>query len=82
MSSNQNVLYPDVIEINDSEVIYHKGYVFGYTTTMIKRSDVASVSFRGGVFFVDIVIASKGGEWITARGFSKTNAKEISRILI
>lgn len=34
-----------------------------------------------GLFFADIIVSSKGGEWIRARGFSKSKAKEILRIL-
>lgn len=82
ISSNDNALYPDMVEIDDYKVVYYKGYVFGYTTTVINRSDIASVSLNSGIFFADVVIASKGGKWIKARGFSKYVAKEILRILM
>lgn len=80
-SSDSNVLYPDILEIDDNRVIYYKGYVLGYTTIVIARHNIASVSLSSGLFFADVIITSKGGEWIRARGFSKSKAKEILRIL-
>lgn len=82
ISSDSNVLYPDILDIDAYKVVYYKGYVLGYKTIVILRQNIASVSLSGGVFFADVVIASKGGEIIRARGFSRTNAKEILRNLI
>lgn len=81
ISSDQNALYPDMLEIDDNNIIYYKGYVIGYKSIIIARSNVASISVSSGLFFVDVIISSKGGEWIRARGFSKSKAKEIVRIL-
>lgn len=81
VSSDQNALYPDMLEIDDYNVIYYKSYVLGYTTIIIARHNVASVSLSSGLFFADVIVSSKGGEWIRARGFSKSKAKEILRIL-
>lgn len=77
VSSDNNVLYPDILEIDDKHVIYHKGYVLGYKTIVILANNIASVSASFGLFFADIIVASKGGEWIRARGFNKSKAKEI-----
>ena len=77
VSSDQNALYPEMLEIDDYNVIYYKGYVLGYTTIVIARHNVASVSLSSGLFFADVIVSSKGGEWIRARGFSKSKAKEI-----
>lgn len=81
VSSDQNALYPDIIEINDYNIIYYKGYVLGYNTIIISRKNIASVSLSSGLFFADVIVSSKGGEWIKARGFSKSKAKEILNIL-
>lgn len=81
ISSNQNTLYPDILEINDYNIIYYKGYVLGYNTIIISRRNIASVSLSSGLFFADVIVSSNGGEWIKARGFSKSNAKEILNIL-
>lgn len=76
-SGDSNVLYPDTLEIDDDHVVYHKGYVFGYKTMVIPARNIASVSASSGLFFADIIVASKGGEWIKARGFNKSKAKDI-----
>lgn len=76
-SEDSNVLYPDILEISGNQVIYHKGHVFGYKTIAIHANNIASVSASSGLFFVDIIVASKGGEWIRARGFNKSKAKDI-----
>ena len=80
-SSEGNTLYPDMLEIDDDNVIFYKGYIVGYTTIIIPIYNIASVSLNSGWFFADVVISSKGGEWIKACGFSKSKAKEIIRIL-
>ena len=82
VSSDSNVLYPDILEIDPDKVVYYKGYVFGYRTIVILRENIASVSASSGIFFADVIIASKGGETIRARGFSRANVKEILRNLI
>lgn len=80
-SNDSNVLYPDILEIDDNQIIYHKGYVFGYKTIIIHANNIASVSISSGLFFVDIIVASKGGEWIKAQGFNKSKAKNIVKII-
>ena len=70
-----------MIEIDNYNVVYYKGNVLGYKTIVIARRNIASVSLSGGLFFADVLISSNGGECIVARGFSKSKAKEILRIL-
>jgi hypothetical protein len=81
ISSNGNTLFPDRIEIDAANVTYYKGYVFGYQSTVIARSNIASVSIGTGVFFADVIIASKGGQRIVAGGFKKSEAKQIVILL-
>ena len=45
VSSNQNVLFPDILEIGNTTVSYYKGYVFGYKTTVIARQNIARFVF-------------------------------------
>lgn len=81
MSSDNNVLYPDMIQINNDVVIYNKYKVFGYKTVYIPRNTIASVSTNVGLFFADIVICSYGGSRIVACGFSKSDAAMIVEML-
>jgi hypothetical protein len=80
--SSDNTLYPDRIEIDDTNVTYYKGYVFGYQSTVIARSNVASVSVGSGIFFADVVIESNGGKRVVASGFRKTDARTIMGLLL
>lgn len=81
VSSENNVLYPDMLEIGDDSIVYYKGYVLGYKTVIIERANVSSVSLRSGLFFSDVVISSKGGEQIVACGFSNTTARKIISLI-
>ncbi|MDR0537643.1 MAG: hypothetical protein LBH04_06345 [Tannerellaceae bacterium] len=76
-----NQLHPCRIEIDAVNVIYSKGYIFGYKSTAIVRSNIASVSIGTGIFFADVVIESSGGGRITASGFKKADARTIAGLL-
>ena len=76
-SSDNNILYPDILEIDDNRVIFYKGYVFGYKTIVINAVNIASVSARTGLFFADIIVSSKGCEHIKACGFKNSKVEEI-----
>ena len=81
ISSNNNTLFPDRIEIDEHNIIYYKGYVFGYQSTVIAHNNVASVSVGAGIFFADVIICSNGGQRIVASGFTKSVAREIVELL-
>ena len=59
VSSDQNALYPDMLEIDDYNVIYYKGYVLGYTTIVIARHNVASVSLSSAYFSPMLLFLAK-----------------------
>lgn len=80
--SENNALFPDKIEINADHVVYYKGAIIGYKTTVINRKNIASVRVRKGLLFADIVIESTGGGTIVAKGFTRDDAKEIVRLLM
>ncbi|MDR1414932.1 MAG: hypothetical protein LBI96_03890 [Odoribacteraceae bacterium] len=62
-------------------ITYYKGYVLGYKSTIIARSNIASVSIGTGIFFADVIIESYGGNKIVASGFKKREAKEVMNLL-
>lgn len=80
--SESNVLFPDKIEINADHVVYYKGAIIGYKTSVIPRKNIASVRVRKGLLFADIVIESAGGGTIVAKGFTRDDAREIVRLLM
>lgn len=80
--SESNALFPDKIEINADHVAYYKGAIIGYKTSVISRRSIASVRVKNGLLFADIVIESTGGGTIVAKGFTRSDAREIMNLLM
>ena len=81
VSGDGNAVFPDKLIITDEYVIYRKARVIGYKETKIRLSAVGSVSVRQHLLFADIIIESKGGNVIEARGFSRSDARKIANLL-
>lgn len=81
ISSDDNVLYPDVLQIDDKLVVYFKWAVVGYKAKTVRRYNIASVSINAHLLFADIVISTNGNDYIIASGFTKADAKKIVKIL-
>lgn len=81
VSGDGNAVFPDKLIITDEYVIYRKARVIGYKETKIRLSAVGSVSVQQHLLFADIVIESKGGHVINARGFSRGDARAIAELL-
>ncbi len=81
VSGDGNAVFPDKLIITDEFVIYRKARVIGYKETKIRLSAVGSVSVRQHLLFADIIIESKGGNMIEARGFSRSDARKIANLL-
>ncbi|MDD6868519.1 MAG: PH domain-containing protein [bacterium] len=81
VSGDGNAVFPDKLIITYEYVIYRKSRVIGYKETKIRLSAVGSVSVRQHLLFADIIIESKGGNMIEARGFSRSDARRIANLL-
>ena len=81
ISSDDNVLYPDVLQIDKTMVVYCKWAVIGYQAKTIRRRNIASVSIRVRLFFADIIISTTGDDYVIARGFTRSDANKIIKIL-
>lgn len=81
ISSDDNVLYPDVLAIDSINVTFYKGNPLGYETIIIPRRFIGGVYLNSGIFFADVIISSSCHTTITASGFKKSIAKEIVNIL-
>ena len=81
VSGDGNAVFPDKLIITYEYVIYRKSRVIGYKETKIRLSAVGSVSVRQHLLFADIIIESKGGNVIEARGFSRSDARKIANLL-
>lgn len=82
LSGNDNSLFPDKLEIDAVNVIYYKGTVIGYRSTVIARGNIASVHIGSGLLFADVVIETTGGREIRASGFKKGDARAIMALLV
>lgn len=75
-----NVVFPDKLEIDDEKVTFYKARLIGYATTVIQRSSIGSVSLKAGLLFADI-IETNGGQVTVANGFTRSDAKQIQKLL-
>lgn len=81
ISSDENVLYPDALAIDNVNVTYYKGRPFGYQTMIIPRHTISGVYVDSGILFADIIISSTGRATIKAHGFKKSIARQIVNLL-
>ena len=81
VSGDGNAVFPDKLIIDDEYVVYQKSRVIGRKEIRIKHSAIGSVSIDSHILFADVIIETNGGQKIVARGFSRSDAKEISRLL-
>ncbi len=81
ISDEGNAVFPDEIIIDDQSVTYRKKKVIGSKETKVNFDAIGSVSVERHILFADIVIETRGGLRICAKGFSKSDAEKISRLL-
>ena len=81
ISANHNILFPDRIDVEDDRVVYYKGALIGYQTTVIQRTSISSVRLLSNILFADIIIESSGGRRIEINGLSKSDAREVYDLL-
>lgn len=81
ISANHNILFPDRIDVDDDRVVYYKGALIGYQTTVIQRTSISSVRLLSNILFADIIIESSGGRRIEINGLTKSDAREVYNML-
>lgn len=81
ISADHNVLFPDRVDIEDDRVVYYKGALIGYQSTVISRASISSVRINSNILFADIIIESSGGRRLEISGLSKREAREIYNLL-
>ena len=81
VTGNGNAVFPDEIIIEDDTVTYRKGQIVGYKETKINVAAIGCVSVKAGLIFADVIIETKGGMTIQARGFTRSDARAISSLL-
>ena len=81
ITGNGNTVFPDEIIIEDDCVTYRKGQIVGYKETKINVAAIGCVSVKVGLLFADVIMETKGGLTIRARGFTRSDARAISNLL-
>lgn len=81
ISADHNVLFPDRIDIEDDRVVYYKGALIGYQSTVIPRASISSVRINSNILFADVIIESSGGRRLEIDGLNKSAAREIYLLL-
>ena len=83
VSGDGNAVFPDEIIIDDEEevVTHRKPKLIGCKETTIRVGAIASVQIDKHILFADIIIETRGGREIVARGFTRDDADEIKELL-
>ena len=76
-----NAVFPDEIIIDGDCLTFRKGQLVGYRETKMSLASIGCVSVKTGLLFADVIIETKGGMTIRARGFTRGAASSISRLL-
>ena len=70
-----DVLFPDRIEIDDNKIVYYKGAIIGYSSTVVQRASISSVRIDSRILFADLIIETSGGKKIIVEGLLKGEAR-------
>ena len=83
VSGDGNAVFPDELIIDtDEEVMIHRTpKLIGSKETEIRFGAIASIQVDKHILFADIIIETRGGREIVARGFTRDDADEIKELL-
>lgn len=82
VSGDGNAVFPDEIIIDEEEVVIHrKPKLIGCKETQIRFGAIASIQVDKHILFADIIIETRGGREIVARGFVRDDADYIKELL-
>lgn len=81
ISQDDNVLFPDIMEIDVDRVLLTKNRIFGHRTTTIYIKNIASVTMSSGILFADVKIETTGGRVYRSEGYRKSDARRIVELL-
>ena len=81
VSGDGNAVFPDKIIIDDEYVIYRKSRVIGRKDIKLRHEAIGCVTLNKHLLFADIIIETRGGQVITARGFTRSDAEEIATLI-
>lgn len=83
VSGDGNAVFPGKIFIDTEiqEVVLRKQKLIGYHETKMKFDAIACIDINKHLFFSDILIETRGGRVIEAKGFKRSDAEKIKDLL-
>lgn len=81
ISGNNNLLFPDRIDIESDRVTFYKGSLIGYQSCVIPFNQIASVRLITGIFFADLIIETTGGRYLEVNGLFNSDAEQAESLL-
>lgn len=81
ISGNNNLLFPDRIDIEPNRVTFYKGSLIGYQSCVVPRHQIASVRLVTGIFFANIIIETSGGRRLEVNGLTNSDAEQAESLL-
>ena len=81
VSGDGNAVFPDTIIIDDEYVIYRKSRVICRKDIKIRHEAIGCVTLNKHLLFADVIIETRGGQVITARGFTRSDAETIAELI-
>lgn len=80
--TQDNHLFPTVIEVTDTAVVRRKRSWFSLNEISIHLSKIASVRIDTGMVWSDILVESTGGsDPLTSHGHTKVDARRIKELI-
>lgn len=78
-----NTVFPDqiIIDVDNETLTYRKKKLIGYEDVKLRFGAIGCVSRSAGLLFCDVLIETNGGRIIRAKGFTRSDADRIIRIL-
>ena len=83
VSGDGNMVFPAtiVIDTDAQEVRIRKKKLIGSDETKIRFDAIACIEVSTHVLFADVIIETRGGRQIAARGFKRRAAEQIKELL-
>lgn len=83
VSGDDNAVFPDQIIIDDEDelVVFRKPRLIGSKEVKIRFGAIGSVSLEKHLLFADIIIETRGGRTVVAKGFTRSDADEIVSLI-
>jgi len=80
-SLDGKMVHPDRLFIDAEKVTYLSNRAIGDRQIVVSQKNIASVQIKNYLLFADVIIETYGGQFIEAKGFTKSDAQKIKEFL-